>query len=224
MSTSYVNISNAAHLVEVDWGNDGHLTFWIDGVQQANLTGINNSTYRIDTLRLGAPNMTITGTSGSYYIDAFESRRSTYIGPLAQAPSGNLSLVMGGGFKTVAYHLPSPNQNNSLTLPDLPAVDPVFSSASFTYDGDGNRVSQTINGVTTYFVGNYYELTGAQVTKYYYAGAQRVAMRKYIIPQPMTVEYFLGDHLGSTSLTTDSNGAKVSEMRYWWTTPILGNT
>jgi RHS repeat-associated protein len=39
-------------------------------------------------------------------------------------------------------------------------------------------------------------------------------MRKYTIPQPMMVEYFLGDHLGSTSITTDSNGAKVSEMRY----------
>jgi RHS repeat-associated protein len=158
--------------------------------------------------------MTITGTSGSYYVDAFESRRSTYIGPLAQAPSGSPSLAMDGQFKTVAYHPPLPTQNNSLSLPDMPAVDPVFSSATFTYDGDGNRVSQTINGVTTYFVGNYYELTGAQVTKYYYAGAQRVAMRKYTIPQPMTVEYFLSDHLGSTSITTDSNGAKVSEMRY----------
>ena len=30
----------------------------------------------------------------------------------------------------------------------------------------------------------------------------------------MKVEYLLGDHLGSTSLTTDANGAKVSEMRY----------
>jgi hypothetical protein len=30
----------------------------------------------------------------------------------------------------------------------------------------------------------------------------------------MTVEYFLGDHLGSTSITTDNTGAKVSEMRY----------
>jgi len=28
-------------------------------------------------------------------------------------------------------------------------------------------VAQTINGVTTYFIGNYYELTGSQVTKYY---------------------------------------------------------
>jgi RHS repeat-associated protein len=30
----------------------------------------------------------------------------------------------------------------------------------------------------------------------------------------MTVEYLLSDHLNSTSLTTDANGAKVSEMRY----------
>ncbi|NUQ85522.1 MAG: RHS repeat-associated core domain-containing protein, partial [Anaerolineales bacterium] len=37
---------------------------------------------------------------------------------------------------------------------------------------------------------------------------------KYAIPRSMSVEYFLGDHLGSTSITTDANGAKVSEMRY----------
>ena len=81
VNTPYVTISNAVHTVEVDWGNDGHLTFWIDGIQQANLTGINNSIYKIETIRLGAPNVSITGTSGSFYIDAFESRRSTYIGP-----------------------------------------------------------------------------------------------------------------------------------------------
>jgi len=90
---------------------------------------------------------------------------------------------------------------------------------------DSNRVKSTINGTVTTFVGNWYEVTGSQVTKYYFAGSQRVAMRKYTIPQPMTVEYFLGDQLGSTSVTTDNTGAKVSEMRYkpwgevrsWWT-------
>ncbi len=71
-----------------------------------------------------------------------------------------------------------------------------------------------LNGVTTYLVGNHYELTGSTVTKYYFAGATRIAMRKYTIPQSMSVEYLLGDHLGSTSLTTDANGAKVSEIRY----------
>jgi hypothetical protein len=81
VNTSYFPITNAVHVIEVDWGNDGLLTFWIDGVQKANLTGINNSLYSVETLRLGAPTMTITGTSGSFYIDAFESRRQTYIGP-----------------------------------------------------------------------------------------------------------------------------------------------
>ena len=52
------------------------------------------------------------------------------------------------------------------------------------------------------------------MTKYYFAGAQRVAMRKYTDPTSMAVEYLLGDHLGSTSLTADSSGTKVSEIRY----------
>ncbi|MBI4761336.1 MAG: hypothetical protein ACOYYF_03495 [Chloroflexota bacterium] len=52
------------------------------------------------------------------------------------------------------------------------------------------------------------------MTKYYFAGSTRIALQKYVIPQNMTVEYFLGDHLSSTSLTTDANGAKVSDMRY----------
>jgi YD repeat-containing protein len=33
--------------------------------------------------------------------------------------------------------------------------------ATFTYNGDGQRVKQTLNGVTTTFVGETYEITGA---------------------------------------------------------------
>jgi RHS repeat-associated protein len=86
-------------------------------------------------------------------------------------------------------------------------------SASFAYDGDGQRVksSITVNSVTTttYFVGAHYEVTDGVVTKYYYAGAQRIAMRTN-----GTLKFLLGDHLGSTSLTTDSSGNVVSELRY----------
>jgi RHS repeat-associated protein len=64
------------------------------------------------------------------------------------------------------------------------------------------------------FIGGYYELTGSTVARYDFAGSQRVAIRKYTIPQSMSVEYLLTDHLGSTSLTTDSSGARVSELRY----------
>ena len=72
--------------------------------------------------------------------------------------------------------------------------------ATFTYDGDGNRVKTVMGTETTLFIGGSYEVTnpgaGQTVTKYYFAGAQRVAMRKYVVPQAMQVEYFLGDHWG----------------------------
>jgi RHS repeat-associated protein len=61
----------------------------------------------------------------------------------------------------------------------------------------------------TYFVGNHYEVTGSEITKYYYAGSQRVAMRKN-----GTLNFILGDHLGSTSLVTDSSGAVINETKY----------
>jgi RHS repeat-associated protein len=98
----------------------------------------------------------------------------------------------------------------------------VFANATFggacpersRRDGDGKRVKSVINGTeTTYFVGGYYEVvageTGTQVNKYYYAGTQRIAMRTND-----TLIYLVGDHLGSTSLTTDAAGNVVSETRY----------
>ena len=77
------------------------------------------------------------------------------------------------------------------------------------YDGDGRRVAQTVNGVTTYFVGNHYEVTNGVVTKYYFAGATRLAVRTN-----GTLSYMLSDHLGSTSLITNASGNVTSEMRY----------
>jgi RHS repeat-associated protein len=47
------------------------------------------------------------------------------------------------------------------------------------------------------------------ITKYYHHGSSRVAMR-----QGGEVYYLHGDHLGSTSLTTDDQGGVVYEARY----------
>jgi len=58
-------------------------------------------------------------------------------------------------------------------------------------------------------VGAHYEVTGSTVTKYYFAGAQRIALRA-----GGTLNYLLGDHLGSTSLTTSATGTVISELRY----------
>jgi RHS repeat-associated protein len=81
--------------------------------------------------------------------------------------------------------------------------------ATFTYDGDGKRVKSVIGNETTLFVGRHYEVINGSVTKYYFAGDQRIALRKN-----GTLYYLLSDHLGSTTITTDANGNKLSELKY----------
>ncbi|MFZ2095400.1 MAG: RHS repeat-associated core domain-containing protein [Anaerolineales bacterium] len=97
-------------------------------------------------------------------------------------------------------------------------------TATFVYDGDGNRVKGTIGPATTY-IGNYFEWTGSTSTmkKYYYAGSTLVAMRT----GSSTLNYLLGDHLGSQSITTNSTGSRTGEIRYYpWGTEryIYGTT
>ena len=41
-----------------------------------------------------------------------------------------------------------------------------------------------------------------------------MAVRKYAVPQAQALSFLLGDHLGSTSLVTDSAGATIAETRY----------
>jgi len=84
-------------------------------------------------------------------------------------------------------------------------------SATFVYDGDGNRVKGVVGGVTTTYIGNYFEWTGSTSTmkKYYYAAGTRVAERK-----GTTLYWLLSDHLGSTSITATSSGSKTAELRY----------
>ena len=87
------------------------------------------------------------------------------------------------------------------------------SNTTFTYDGDGRRVKSvlttSLGTSTTIFVGSHYEITDGVVTKYYFAGAQRIAMRTN-----GTLTYLLSDHLGSTSLTTDASGSLISQIKY----------
>jgi hypothetical protein len=86
--TNWFTINDASHYIELDWraataagANNGGVTLWVDGIQQQDLTGVDNDTWRIDRARLGALAGMDPGTNGTYYFDAFESRRQTFIGP-----------------------------------------------------------------------------------------------------------------------------------------------
>ena len=63
--------------------------------------------------------------------------------------------------------------------------------------------------MTTLFVGSHFHVENGVIVKYYFDGAQRIAMRKN-----GTLSYILTDHLGSTSMTTNASGAMISEVKY----------
>ncbi len=100
-----------------------------------------------------------------------------------------------------------------------------YATTTFTYDGDGKLVKKTVGITTTYYVNAGYEKTGSVVTKYYYAGSQRVAMRVCTGTNgscgpngaTSTLSYLHGDHLGSASLATNASGVKIanSDTRYY---------
>ena len=78
-------------------------------------------------------------------------------------------------------------------------------------------VKSVINGVSTYYVGRHYEkVVDGETTivrKYYIAGSTTIAMRT-IEGETNTLNWLLGDHLGSTSVTTTDDGTYFSELRY----------
>jgi len=80
INTKWFAITDQSHQIEVEWEaselvgpHTGQLKFFIDSVQKANLTAIDNDTFRIDQVRLGAVGGIDTTTRGEYFLDLFES-------------------------------------------------------------------------------------------------------------------------------------------------------
>jgi RHS repeat-associated protein len=99
-------------------------------------------------------------------------------------------------------------------------------TASFVYDADGVRVRGTSGGVTTRYIGSYYEWTSAGSTSYYSAGSTRIAERRVNYGSNNGLFWLTGDHLGSTSVTANSSGTKTAEVRYkpWGETRFTSGT
>ncbi len=84
-----------------------------------------------------------------------------------------------------------------------------------TEDANGNVLTRVEKGTThthVYDEENWQKsvTVGGTTTRYYYAGGARVAML-----DGATLKYLLGDHLGSTAITTNNTGARQTELRYF---------
>jgi RHS repeat-associated protein len=212
VNTSYYTISDDEHYIEVAWSaatspgaNNGELTLYVDGVQKESITNIDHDTIYIDRVQFGAVTEVDTGTRGTYYFDAFESRSSGYIGPVAAIPGMQVAMVK-----------PADSFLASLSYWLLNLLQEIFEwVVTFFQPGSALASEVQVEAVSVMSVVMLEESipTGQVWKTYYYAGSQRVAMR---VNDGETDEvfYLFTDHLGSTSITTDSEGNLYGEMRY----------
>jgi uncharacterized repeat protein (TIGR01451 family) len=85
--TGFFPISPGPHGVELAWRrasgpavSDGVFELWIDGQLKSTLAGLANSMGSIDMVRLGVMGVR-AAANGTLFLDEFESRRFSYIGP-----------------------------------------------------------------------------------------------------------------------------------------------
>jgi uncharacterized repeat protein (TIGR01451 family) len=85
--TGFFPISSGPHVVEIAWTraataavHDGTFALWVDGESKASLTALATSVSAVDFARLGVMSIK-PGASGTVFLDEFESRRLSYIGP-----------------------------------------------------------------------------------------------------------------------------------------------
>lgn len=89
-------------------------------------------------------------------------------------------------------------------------------NSTFVYDGEGTRVKKIVGTTTTRYISKLYECdtTGANTScsRFIWANETRVAT---VAVTSGAVHYWHGDHLGSSSVITDSTGAKVQALTYY---------
>ncbi len=178
-------------------------------------SSIGNGEYADETYTYGANNGTLASKTGPGTLAYTENAHkhavtltdSNSYGYDANGNQTTRTIGIGGPTQTLTYDA----ENRLVTVKQGSTT-----IATFVYDGDGARIKSTINGATTAFVGTHFEWTGSTGTmvKYYYAGAVRIAMRTGSSSANSSVKWLLGDLLGSTSLTTNFDGASPVTQLY----------
>jgi hypothetical protein len=198
-NTSWFTISDAPHFIELDWqaataagANNGGLTLWIDGVQQATLTAIDNDTQRIDRVRLGAVTGLDVNMSGTYFFDAFESRRQTYIGPVATGPLPTPTNTPTPEPSPTPTHTPTSSPTPTATLTSTPGPTPTHTPTAIS---------------TTMHVGNLDASSTSQGTKWTATVTVTVHDASHNPVANATVfGTWSNGTTGTSTCTTDSNG------------------
>lgn len=133
--SDWITINDFWHALEIEWSaskdslsNSGAFTLWIDGQPELQILFLDNDTFAIDHVRLGAGlGETIdANSSGKIYFDAFVSRNITYIGP---DPNVRLDQLLFDGFESgdLSAWSGSSTGNGALSVTDITAFEGDYS-------------------------------------------------------------------------------------------------
>jgi len=85
-----------------------------------------------------------------------------------------------------------------------------FGTVNFLYDGEGKRAKKEGPAGTTYYLSNEFEIINGIATRYIFAGNLRIAKVTDGI-----ITYFHKDHLGSSTVMTDTSGIALETGGYF---------
>jgi len=129
---------------------------------------------------------------------------SSSLGSYAYDNNGNL-LTAPGGFSILSGDYDFENRPKKISKGGT--------TTDLAYHDLLGRVTKTVSGTTTTYVGRWYECTGGTCRKYIFAGDQRIAFKEV---STGIVTYIHRDHLGSSSvLTKDTDGTKDEQLTYF---------
>ena len=195
------------HVVGVYTGSEVYL--YVDGVEVASRTGVTggslSSTYALTIGRRTGGTLPFDGAIDDvrYYGRALTPEE---VAELYSDPPGSYRYdangnMIGRNGETLTFDA----QNRFASWTD--GTD----TATFVYDADGNRVAKTESSVTRRYVNGWYEIdvTASVATVHYALGGSLVAVK-----EGSTLGYLHSDHLGSSSVSTDTAGAEVGDQTY----------
>lgn len=181
-------------------------------------TGGANSTFTYAYNEIG--NMTVNPQVGTY---TYPASNPTTVRPHAAIVAGPYPITYDNNGNVLTMTDPTGffGYNATYNTDNRPSsVTTIFASvpttSTFIYDGDGGRVKKIVGNTTTRYISKLYECetTGANTScsRFIWAGDTRIAT---VAVTSGTVHYWHGDHLGSSSMITDSTGAKVQALSYY---------
>jgi RHS repeat-associated protein len=198
----------------------------LDRLNSAQASGGTGGTYGPFTYVFSASTGNLTGKEGTTlsYNASVSCPAGTRSIPHAASSFGSTTYSYDCNGNQVSKTVQGGTQNRTFDAENRLVGVSGTATATFVYDGDGQRVKGTVGGTTTLYLGAFFEWTGStsSMKRYYgvyperseWAGSIRIAIRIGNGTGVTGLSWLFGDHLGSTSLAVDMSASRTGEHRY----------